>query len=183
MRRELAEAAAVRPEALGPGAAVRVLTRMGREVAEGLLAYPTARGGCVHGAFYPADLYRFVPLSEGAHARADVLDEAKRKKAPKLGKLDVDRLPEELRAAITTDEALDEEQVQRVLAAVGEACLKALKDVGVSEDTVYARTAAVQLAVRGVLEGDGAHAEDGAEAKAKAKVKAKASGANDDEEE
>jgi hypothetical protein len=153
MRRELAEDRAVAPAGLTRGTAVQVCTRMGVEVTGGAVDYPTAAGCCVGGVFYSAPLYLFLP--EGEAAPADALTEAakgKKKKAPALGKLDPESLPDDVRAAVTGDHALTEEQVLRVLAAVGDAALKALKGAGVREDVVYARVAAVQSAVRQVLE-------------------------------
>ena len=193
MRREEAAARAVRPEAVAAGATVQVCTRMGAVVAEGAAAYPTARGLCVGAHFYDAALYHVVPVLAEAHARAqrppvpeedERLEEAKAKD-PKLGKLDPEALPDDVRLAVTVDHDLDEEAVQRVLAAVGDAALEALKGVGMREDEVYARVAAVLERVREVLEVGEGEREDAATAKARvdraSKAKRKAVAADDEE--
>jgi hypothetical protein len=152
---------------------------MGAEVAEGMAAYPSAAGLCIGGTYYDARLYLFLP--EAAHARAPALVEAKKEK--KLGKLDPEALPDDVREAVTVDNDMTEEQVQRVLAAVGDAALKAMKGVGVREDAVYARVAAVQAAVRPVLEGGEGEAETAKQGAKRAKAVAQAKGANDKGEE
>jgi hypothetical protein len=125
-----------------------------------------------------------VPKREDVHARAPELSEARKgDKKPKLGKLDPEALPDDVRAAVTVDHDMTEEQVQRVLAAVGDAALKALKGAGVREDAVYARVAAIQEAVRPVLEGDVGKAETAKEGAARVKAAAKAKGADAEEDE
>jgi hypothetical protein len=126
-----------------------------------------------------------VPKNE-AHARASMatLDEGKKKeKSPKLGKLDPESLPDDVREAVTVDHDMTEEQIQRVLAAVGDAALKALKNAGVREDAVYARVAAVQAVVRPVLEGNVGEKETAKEGSVRAKAASKDKGADKEEDE
>ena len=183
MLREVAEDRAVRAEALTEGTAVQVCTRMGNLIAEGAVAYPSASGACVGGKYYDAKLYLFQPKDE-THTRAPILDEAKKdKKAPKLGKLDPEALPDEIRDAVTVDHDMTEEQIQRVLAAVGDAALKALKGAGVREDAVYARVAAIQAVVRPVLEGNVGEKETAKEGSVRAKAASKDKGADKEEDE
>jgi hypothetical protein len=165
MRLDEVAAVAVRPEALAAGSPVQVCTRMGAVVAEGAVAYPVAAGACVGERFYRADLYLFVP-----HARAveeakakDAADKDKKKAG--LGKLDPEALPDDVRLAVTVDHDLDEEAVQRVLAAVGDAAKDALKNVGMREDELYARVAAILERVREVLVVAEGSSEDAAAAK------------------
>lgn len=181
MLREVAEDRAVSAEVLVPGAAVQVCTRMGDPVVEGAVAYPSAAGVCVGGKFYDARLYLFQPVDE-THARAP-MEEAKKDKKPKLGKLDPEALPDDVRDAVTVDHDMTEEQVQRVLAAVGDAALKALKGAGVREDAVYARVAAIQAAVRPILEVGEGKKETAKEGSTRVKAAAKAKGADKEEDE
>lgn len=143
---------AVAAEQLVPGQAVRVYTRMGQLVVAGAGAYPSAHGVCVGGRFFEEAIYRFVPG----------LEEARK---PAFRKLDPEALPDDVRLAVTVDHDLSEEQVQRVLAAVGEAALGALRGVGMREDEVYARVAAVLERVREALEANSGESEDAGQAK------------------
>jgi hypothetical protein len=187
MRLDELNARAVAPAELGVGSLVEVRTRMGAVVAEGAAAYPTAHGTCVGGRFFDGALYLFLPKE--THARAP-LDEAKAKERrgkSKLGPLDPEALPDDVRLAVTVDHDLNEEDVQRVLASIGDAALQALKGVGMREDEVYARVAAVLKAVENCLVAKEGAAEDAAAAKARvdaaSKVKRKASGTDADDEE
>jgi hypothetical protein len=183
MRLDEVVAASSRPEVIEAGAAVRVCTRMGREVAEGVALYPTTQGACVSGRFYDAGLYMFVPV----HARAQV-EEAKAKSGEKgkdgLGRLDPEALPDDVRMAVTVDHDLDEESVQRVLAAVGDAAKDALSGVGMREDELYARVAAILERVREVLEVGEGESEDASKAKKRvdksSKTKRKAAKADEE---
>lgn len=164
---------AVAPGDLAVGAMVQVCTRMGRPIAEGAAAYPTVAGACVGDRFYDASLYLFLP-----HARAGVDEaapaKAKDKGKAKLGKLDPEALPDDVRLAVTVDHDLGEEDVQRVLAAVGDAAKDALKGVGMREDELYARVAAMLERVREVLTVGEGEREDAGQAKKRVDAASKA---------
>jgi len=63
-------------------------------------------------------------------------------------KVDVDKLPEDLKQKVQGIDKLDEAQIDRVMSAISEAALKPLKDVGVADSEVYERVVAIQKAVR-----------------------------------
>lgn len=179
MRREELARVAQPVTAFAVGDPVRVCTRMGRPVVEGAVAGVGPRGLGVGGRFFAAELYCF--LGEDAHARASV-EEAKQGKKPKLGKLDSDALPEELRKAVTVDEDMTEDQIERVLAAVGDAARKAMVGCGVRESEVYARVAAIQTAVKAVVDARAGEAETATQADARAKRAAAQRDAKKDDE-
>lgn len=163
---------AILSENVAVGDRVAVYTRMGNFVCEGIAAYPMANGLSIGSTFYAADLYLFVAPSVSigeAHtcagdlpldvdrrmAQAAVpLDEARKignNKAAKVGKAHPDNLPSDVKRAIITTTDLTDEQMNRVIAAVGDTALKALKGIGVRDDEVFGRVQRVNDAVKHAL--------------------------------
>ena len=68
-----------------------------------------------------------------------------------VDRIDIDKLPADLKKQIKGLENLEQSQVDRIVSAVSDAALGAMKAVGVKDSDTYARVVAIQNAVMPLL--------------------------------
>lgn len=161
------------PNDLAVGEAVQVITRMGRHVADGVITqmYTTGavqirtsdrpdEGGLQSSgdSIYDAALYLFLRVDPNEDAveesapKSDTPKPSGRDSGASVGaRVDIDALPTAIKQKVIGISALDAEQADRVMSAVSDALLKALKSVGVRDSDVYQKVAEFQKAVKPVL--------------------------------
>lgn len=155
--------AAVPAGTLGCGERVQVLTRAGRPVVEGTVVSAAPTGVVIESGhatgFYVGCIYLFVPtapppdlpwrprLTE-ALAQGSSDQDAAASESP-VAAAD---LPADIRQAVAPQAGLGPDGRDRVLAAVGEACLGALRRTSVAAEHLYALVAAIQAAAGNVLD-------------------------------
>jgi hypothetical protein len=169
---------------IGVGERVAVLTRRGHPVAAGAVLSTAPVGLVVRdasgAAFFAEDVYLFVPVGPmGRPPRAvrpvrDVLREARAEAGDSYDNaLSAEGLPADIQQAVAPQAQFTEDGVQKVLDAVGEAALAALKRAGVPASDLYGLVDKVQGALGKVLTQyaesvapepvEGAEGEEGAE--------------------
>lgn len=67
-------------------------------------------------------------------------------------RVDVEKLPQDIQKRVRGIGELDDDAVDRVISAISESALKALKAIGVKDTDVYERVVEIQKAVRPVIE-------------------------------
>lgn len=155
--------AAVPAGTLGRGERVQVLTRTGRPVVEGTVVSAAPTGVVIESGhatgFYVGCIYLFVPtapppdlpwaprLTE-ALAQGSSNQDAAASESP-VAAAD---LPADIQQAVAPQAGLGPDGRDRVLAAVGEACLGALRRTSVAAEHLYALVAAIQEAAGNVLD-------------------------------
>ena len=164
---------------VGVGERVAVLTRKGHAVAEGEVASTSPVGlvvrearGC---AFFAEDVYLFLPQGERCRRPKAIrpLRGALREARAEAGDsydnaLSSEDLPDDIQQAVTPTAQFSDDGRQKVMGAVGDAALDALKRAGVPAEDLYGLVDAIQAAVGDVVQQyadltNGA-AEDGGEA-------------------
>lgn len=148
--------ATVQASSLSVGEAVRVLTKMGGDVCDGVVTRLYRHGAAqisVDGSpvdrIYDEDTYLFSLLDPSVvEPVAESGDKTRGDETASASKINIDALPAPIRKKIVGVGALDSDQVDRVLSAVSDALLRALKSVGVKDDDVYKKVVEVQKVVR-----------------------------------
>ena len=171
---------------LGRGERVQVMTRGGHAVAEGTVVSAAPTGLVVESGmttgFYASHVYLFVPLA----ARADLPWHPRLTEALAQGDSGQDAaasespvtaadLPADIQQAVAPEAGLGPDGRDRVLAAVGEAALTALRRTSVAADALYGLVDAMQGAAGAVLDAYTAETD-------KDNAKAAAAAAEDDED-
>jgi len=164
---------AVAPEMLGLGEKVLVVTVMGTPVTDGIVTavyktgavqiretpQPLGSGGVDR--IYDSGIYRFVPADLpdvqeyiDAKSLAEKTDDSaasRERDSEAVDRIDIDKLPADLKKQIKGLENLEQSQVDRIVSAVSDAALGAMKAVGVKDSDTYARVVAIQNAVMPLL--------------------------------
>lgn len=171
---------ALRAEEISPGEQVSVFTKMGNSVSSGKVVASSRFGISVHGesvGFYGSDFYLFVPsqddvvleqIAKKPEVKKDDVkdqqaDESPAVKASKDVKKDdaeddgvvvVDALPDDLKDQLSKFKRIGGEDVKIVLAEIGDASVRVLREVGVDEKIVFFFVSLIQKAVADVLDKD-----------------------------
>jgi hypothetical protein len=88
---------------------------------------------------------------EAAPKKADKAISKSDARAP-ASRVDVEKLPADIQKRLKGVGDLDEDAVDRVMSAISESALKALRGIGVRDSEIYERVVEIQKAVRPVIE-------------------------------
>ena len=148
---------------IGVGERVAVLTRKGHAVAEGLVASTAPVGLVVRAAdgvkFFSEDVYLFLPQGERTRrpkvhrTLVGSLREARAEETPSVDNaLSSEDLPDDIQQAVAPQAQFSDDGMQKVMSAVGDAALDALKRAGVDATDLYGLVDAIQAAVSDVVQ-------------------------------